>query len=136
MHTLPRNSAGHPLFLFFTSFTRSKSALCHLLCEATCLTDKQLGNVTSVVEYSKIVTAQQLGDRTTHIIHIFLRFMHISRLKCNSWIEKTYLNDNLNFFQSLNMFLSMYFISYVYVSRQEKVETKIQTFCFHCWNAM
>ena len=46
MHTLPRNSAGHTLFLFF---------------------DKQLGNVTSVVEYSKIVTAQQLGDRTMHI---------------------------------------------------------------------
>ena len=86
MHTLPQNSAGHTLFLFFASVTRSKSALCHLLCEATCSlgTDKQLGNVTSVVEYSKIVTAQQLGDRTMHIIHIFLRFMHISRLKYNS----------------------------------------------------
>ena len=73
MHTLPWNSAGHTLFLFFTSFRRSKSALCHLLCEATCLlgTDKQLGNMTSVVEYSKIVTAQQLGDRIMHIIHIF-----------------------------------------------------------------
>ena len=88
MHTLPRNSASHTLFLFFASFTRSKSALCHLLCEATCSlgTDKQLGNVTSVAEYSKIVTAQQLGDRTMHIKHIFLRFMHISRLKYNSWI--------------------------------------------------
>jgi len=44
-----------------------------LLCEATCSlgTDKQLGNVTSVVEYSKIVTAQQLGDRTMHIITFF-----------------------------------------------------------------
>ena len=96
MHTLPRNSAGHTFFLFFASFTRSKSALCHLLCEATCSlgTDKKLGNVISVVKYSKIVTAPQLGDRTMHIIHIFLRFMHVSRLKYNNWIEKTYLNDN------------------------------------------
>ena len=80
IHTLPRNSADHTLFLFFTSFRRSKSALCHLLCEAMCSlrTDKQLGNnVTSVDEYSKIVTAQQLGDRIMHI-------MHISRLKYNS----------------------------------------------------
>ena len=64
MHTLPPNSAEHTLFLFFASFRRSKSALCHLLCEATCSlrTDKQLGNnVTSVDEYSKIVTVQQLG---------------------------------------------------------------------------
>ena len=92
MYTLPRNSAGHALFLFFASFRRSKSALCHLLCEATSSlrTDKQLGNnVTSVDEYSKIVTAQQLGDRIIHI-------MHISRLKYNSWTEKTYSNDNLN----------------------------------------
>ena len=76
--TVPRNSAGHTLFLFFASFTRSKSAVCHLLCEATCSlgTDKQLGNVTSVVEYSKIVTAQQLGDRTMHIIHIFFFEVH------------------------------------------------------------
>ena len=77
MHTLPRNSAGHTFFLFFASFRRSKSVLCHLLCEATCSlrTDKQLGNnVTSVDEYAKIVTAQQLGDR----------IMHISRLKYNS----------------------------------------------------
>ena len=83
---LPRNSAGHTLFLFFASFRRSKYALCHLLCEATCSlgTDKQLGKVTSIVEYSKIVTAQQLSDRTMHIIHIFLRFMHISCLKYNS----------------------------------------------------
>ena len=54
---LPRNSAGHTLFLFFASFRRSKSALCHLLCEATCsfITDKQLGtNVTSVDEYSTV----------------------------------------------------------------------------------
>ena len=61
-------------------FRRSTSALCHLLCEATCSlrTDKQLGdNVTSVDEYSKIVTVQQLGDRIMHI-------MHISRLKYNS----------------------------------------------------
>ena len=51
MHTLPRNSAERTLSLFFASFRRSKSALCHLLCEATCSlrTDKQLGNnVTSV----------------------------------------------------------------------------------------
>ena len=86
------------LFLFFASFRRSKSAFCHLLCEATCSlrTDKQLGNVTSVAEYSKIVTAQQLGDRIIHIIHIFLRIMHISPLKYNSWIGKTFSNDNLN----------------------------------------
>ena len=98
MHTLPRNSAGHTLLLFFDSFRRSKSALCHLLCKATCSlgTDKQLGNVTSVVEYSKIVTAQQLGDRIMHIIHIFLRIRRVSRLKYNSWIEKTYSNDDFN----------------------------------------
>ena len=74
----------------FASFKRSKSALCHLLFEATCSlrTDKQLGNnVTSVDEYSKIVTAQQLGDR---IVHIFLRIRHISRLKYNRRIEKTH----------------------------------------------
>ena len=43
MHTLPRNSAVHTIFLFFASFRRSKSALCHLLCEATdsLRTDKQ-----------------------------------------------------------------------------------------------
>ena len=73
MHTLPRNSAEHTLFLFFASFRRSKSALRHLLCEATCSlrTDKQQGNnVTSVDEYSKIVTVQQLGDRIVHIMHI------------------------------------------------------------------
>ena len=80
MHTLPRNSADHTIFLFFASFRRSKSALCHLHGEATCSlrTDKQLGNnVTSIDEYSKIVTAQQLGDRIMHI-------MHITRLKYNS----------------------------------------------------
>ena len=43
MRTLPRNSAVHTNFLFFASFRRSKSALCHLLCGATCSlrTDKQ-----------------------------------------------------------------------------------------------
>ena len=97
VQTLPWNSAGHTLFLFFVSFRRSKSALCHLVWEATCSlgTHKQLHNVTSVVEYSKIVTAQQLGDRIMHIIHIFLRIIHISRLKYNSCIAKTYSNDNL-----------------------------------------
>ena len=87
MHTLPRNSADHTLFLFFAGFWRSKSALCHLLCEAACSlrTDKQqVNNGTTVDEYSKIVTAQQLGDRIMHIMHIFLRIMHISRLKYNS----------------------------------------------------
>ena len=54
-------------------------------------TDKQLGNnVTSVDEYSKMVTTQQLDDRITHIMHIFLRIMHISRLKYNSWIENLF----------------------------------------------
>ena len=65
MHTLPRNSAEHTLFLFFAPFRKSKSALCHLLCEAMCSlrTDKQLrNNVTSVDEYSTIATVQQLGD--------------------------------------------------------------------------
>ena len=75
MYTLPRNSGGHTLSFFFASFRRSKSALCHLLCEATCSlrTDKRLGNVTSVVDNSKIVSSQQLdlGDRIMHIIHIF-----------------------------------------------------------------
>ena len=38
MHNLKlhRNSAEHTLFLFFASFRGSKSALCYLLCEATC----------------------------------------------------------------------------------------------------
>ena len=95
MRTLPRNSAGQTLFLFFASFRRSKSPLCHLLCEATCSrrTDKRLGsNVTSVDEYSKIVTAHKLGDRIVRIWHIFCGMMHISRLIYNSWIEKTYSN--------------------------------------------
>ena len=99
MHTLPQNSAGHTLFLFFASFTRSKSALCHLLCKATCLlkTDKPQGNnATSVDEYTKIVTAQQLSDGIMNIMGIFLWIMHVSRLKYNSWIEKTYSNDNSN----------------------------------------
>ena len=68
--TLNRNSAGHTLFLFFGSFRGSKSALCHLLCEATysLRTDKQGGNnMTAVDEYSKVVTAQQLGDKIMHI---------------------------------------------------------------------
>ena len=167
MHTSPRNSAGHTLFLLFASLRRSKSALCHLLCEATCSlgTDKQLGNMTSVAECifaelsqrsnrpfagsghivrnklpvrwdannavglpkqrkvrldcyellcfespTALFASQQnlfrtmwpdpakglLGDRVMHIIHIFLRIMHISRLKYNSWIEKTDSNDNVN----------------------------------------
>ena len=57
MHSLPRNSAEHTLFLFFASFRRSKSALCHLLCEATCSlrTDKQLrNNVKSVMNIQKL----------------------------------------------------------------------------------
>ena len=43
MHTLPRKSAVQKIFLFFASFRRSKSALCHLLCKAMCVlrTDKQ-----------------------------------------------------------------------------------------------
>ena len=41
-------------------------------------------NATSVDEYTKIVTAQQLGDGTMNIMHIFLRNMHISSLKYNS----------------------------------------------------
>ena len=97
MYTLPRNSADNTLFLVFTSFRRTKSAFCHLLCEATCLlrTDKQVGNnITSVDEYSKIITAQQLGDR---IMHIFLRIMHISLLGIIIIVEKnTYSNDNSN----------------------------------------
>ena len=84
MHTLPRNSAVHTIFLFFASFRRSKykSAL-PLICFAkqrvrSELTNKLGNNVISVDEYSKIVTAQQLGDR----------IMHISRLKYNSWIVR------------------------------------------------
>ena len=51
IHTLPRNSADHTRFLFFASFWRSKSTLCHLLCEATCSlrTDKQLQSSTKVL---------------------------------------------------------------------------------------
>ena len=36
MHTFPRNSAVHTIFLFVASFRWSKSAFCHLLCKATC----------------------------------------------------------------------------------------------------
>ena len=45
MQTLPRNSAVHTIFLFLAYFRKSKSALCHLLCEATCSlrTDKKAG---------------------------------------------------------------------------------------------
>ena len=71
MHRLPRDSAGNTLFLFFASFRRSKSALCHLLCEATCSlrTDKQLGNnVTSVDECSKTRASG------------FIRFSNVSRI--------------------------------------------------------
>ena len=71
MHTLTGKSACHTLFVFFASFRRSKSTLSHLLCETMCSprTDKQSGtNVTSVDKYSKIVTAQQLGDRIMYII--------------------------------------------------------------------
>ena len=78
MHTLPR--AGHTLFVCCTSFRRSKSAFCQMFCEATwsLRTDNQLGdNVTLVDKNSKIVTAQQLGDRIMH-------FMYISRVKYNS----------------------------------------------------
>ena len=43
-----------------------------------------VGNVTSVAEYLKVVTTQQLRDRIRHIIDMFLRIMQISRLKYNS----------------------------------------------------
>ena len=56
IHMSPRNSAGHTLFLSFASVARCKSE--------SLGTEKQLGNVNSVVEYSKIVTAHQLGDHT------------------------------------------------------------------------
>ena len=72
MHTLPRNSAEHTLFRFFASFRKSKSALCHLLCEATCSlrTDKQLrNNVTSVDEYSTIATVV-IGSCTSCTFHV------------------------------------------------------------------
>ena len=72
-------TSGDKQLYLITHFTKQTLNLNYLL-----LTDKQLGNVTSVVEYSKIVTAQQLGDRNMHIIHIFLRFMHISCLKYSS----------------------------------------------------
>ena len=95
VQTLPWNSAGHTLFLFFVSFRRSKSALCHLVWEATCSlgTHKQLHNVTSVVEYSKIVTAQQLGDRIMHIIHIFYDAnfkpkLFTANVECNGTVLK------------------------------------------------
>ena len=41
--------------------------LCRQQCVLVC---QGLNNVTSVDEYSKIVTAQQLADRITHIMHI------------------------------------------------------------------
>ena len=69
-----------------------------VICFAKLRVCSERTTVTSVVEYSKTVTAQQLGDRIMHIILIFFRITYISRLKYNSWIEKTYSNDNLNFF--------------------------------------
>ena len=90
MYTLPRNSAVHTIFLFFELVLgglNPHSAICFAKqCVRSELTNKQGNNVASVDEYSKIVTAQQLGDR----------IMHISRLKYNSSIEKPYCNDNLN----------------------------------------
>ena len=61
MHKLPQSSAEHTLFLFFASFRRSKSALCYLLCEATCSlrTDKQLGN--NVTSY-QLMNIQKLSQ--------------------------------------------------------------------------
>ena len=72
-----------------THFSSSSLVLRGLNLHSACSvgTDKQLSNVTSAVEYSKIVTAQQLGDRTMHIIDIFLRFMHISHLNSNIIVE-------------------------------------------------
>ena len=48
MHMLPRNSAGHTLFLFFCTL--------YLLCEATCSlrTDKQLGNNVTLMNIQKL----------------------------------------------------------------------------------
>ena len=75
------------------------SAICFVKQSARSeLTNKLGNNVTSVDDYSKIVTAQQLGGRIMHIMHIVLRIMHISRLKYNSWTEKTFSNVNLNKF--------------------------------------
>ena len=92
MYTLPRNSAVHTISS--SSLVLGGLNLHSEICFAKQrvrleLTNKLGNNVTSVDEYSKIVTAQQLGDRIMNI-------MHISRLKYNSWIEKPYLNDNLN----------------------------------------
>ena len=45
-------------------------------------------------ECSKIATDKQSGVRITHIMHIFLRIMHISRLKHN--IEHFHMTSQIS----------------------------------------
>lgn len=80
---LSRNCAGHTIFLFFTNFRRSKSALCHLICEATCSlrTYKQLGNNVT------FMNIQKLSQSSNSVIPHFLRIMHISSLKQNILVD-------------------------------------------------
>ena len=98
MHTLPRNSSVHKISSssLVLGGLNLHSAICFAKQRVRSeLTNKLGNNVTSVDEYSKIVTAQQLGDRIMHILHI-------SRLKHNSWIEKPYSNDNLKLYYDEN----------------------------------
>ena len=80
MHTLPGNSAVHTISSSSLALggLNPHFAICFAKQRVRSeLTNKLGNNVTSVDEYSKIVTAQQLGDRIMHI-------MHISHLKYNS----------------------------------------------------
>ena len=52
------------------------SAICFAKQRVRSELTKQLGNVTSVVEYSKIVTAQQLGDTEDHAHHTHFFEVH------------------------------------------------------------
>ena len=89
---LGTESAGHTLFLFFASFRRSKSALRHLLCKATCSlrTDKQY----------QLMNIQKLSQRSNRPFSysryrtetsLQVRLMRGSLFKCK--LHSTLSND-------------------------------------------
>ena len=69
-------------------------------------------------------TAQQLGDGIMHMhMHNFLTIMHISRVKHNIWIEKTFSYDNLNkFFCWRSKFKNLCFGSHQVCKRSKTIK--------------
>ena len=80
IHTLPRNNVVHTILILFASFRRSKSALCHLLCEATCSlsTDKR-----------DLTNARRRRRERRLVKNVFLFYFEISHLfrsiQCVCW---------------------------------------------------